>query len=156
MANSKKITIETKFGQQALDLEKIIYFPQGLMGFENKHSYTLIQVEPESPFLILQCIDDPTLGLLVADPYSFIKTYNIKLNDIEEQILCLTNPKQLAVLVTVSIPPGKPENSTLNLTGPIVINAETKVGLQVPQTDSNTPHQLYLYPQNTIKNSQKS
>ena len=38
-----------------------------------------------------------------------------------------------AVLVTVSIPAGAPEQAALNLTGPIVINYEARVGLQVPQ-----------------------
>lgn len=37
------------------------------------------------------------------------------------------------MLVTVSIPAGAPEQAALNLTGPIVINYEARVGLQVPQ-----------------------
>jgi flagellar assembly factor FliW len=39
----------------------------------------------------------------------------------------------------VSIPQGRPELTTLNLSGPIVINSRLRVGIQVPQTDPAAP-----------------
>lgn len=146
MANDKEIIIDTRLGQQTITLDKIIHFPQGVIGLEDKHTFTLLQVQEESPFIILQSIDDPKLGLLVADPYSFITEYKIKLSDAEKSILRIKTIKQLAVLVTMTIPKGKPELTTLNLTGPILINYESKIGLQVPQAHSEIPNQVYLYP----------
>ena len=57
----------------------------------------------------------------------------ILVGDAEKQLLHIESLEQAAVLVTVSIPAGAPEQAALNLTGPIVINYEARVGLQVPQ-----------------------
>jgi flagellar assembly factor FliW len=51
----------------------------------------------------------------------------------------LSNIRQLAVLVTVTIPQDKPEDTTLNLSGPILVNTEERVGLQAPQIESGYP-----------------
>jgi flagellar assembly factor FliW len=89
--------------------------------------------------LLLQCVTDPGLGLLVADPYSFIDDYDVKIENPDRKVLKVGNIRQLAILVTVTIPQDKPEDTTLNLQGPIVINTETKIGLQIPQTEAGYP-----------------
>jgi flagellar assembly factor FliW len=117
-----------------------VYFPRGLIGLENKREFALLSVrEGDSPFLLLQCVTDPGLGLLVADPYSFIDNYDVKLENPDRKTLKIKNIKQLAILVTVTIPQNKPEDTTLNLQGPIVINTEARIGLQVPQTEGGYP-----------------
>lgn len=126
-------------------MDKIIYFPRGIMGFEDKHEFTLLQLKDGSPFLVLQSMDDPRLGLLVADPYSFLEDYPIRVGEAEQKLLRLQNIRQVAVLVTVSIPKGEPEKTALNLTGPILINHQAKLGLQVPQVDGKFPNQVYLH-----------
>jgi flagellar assembly factor FliW len=63
----------------------------------------------------------------------------------EQKLLRLQNIRQVAVLVTVSIPKGEPEKTALNLTGPILINHQAKLGLQVPQVDGKFPNQVYLH-----------
>ncbi len=142
MARQEKIVIQTRLGEQTVDTSKLIYFPRGIIGFEDKHEFTLLQVRPDAPMLILQSIDDPTLGLLVADPYFFFADYSLKIGDAEQKLLCLDDAKDATILVTVSIPHGKPHLTSLNLTGPIIINSEKKFGLQVPQSDANPPHVL--------------
>lgn len=144
LTNKEEVIIDTRLGQQIVESEKIINFPQGLIGFENKQKFVLLQIQPESPFIILQSIDDPKFGLLVADPYSFIKQYNVQLNDTEKNIL-QSDIHKLAILVTMTIPRGKPDLTRLNLTGPILINYDTKIGLQVPQTNLETTNYVYLY-----------
>ena len=148
MARKKdEIEVQTRLGLQRIKKEKILYFPRGLMGFEEHHEFTLLRMRDDSPFLVLQSLDDPTLGLLVADPYSFTAAYKVKLGDAEQRLLRATDVKELAVLVTVSIPHGRPEKTSLNLVGPILINHEKRVGLQVPQTDNDFPAQVFLYEQ---------
>lgn len=130
----------TRLGEREISPDTIIYFPRGLVGLEDKREYVLLPVKEEkSPFLLLQCVTDPGLGLLVADPYAFLDDYDVKLENPERKTLKITNVRQVAVLVTVTIPQNRPENTTLNLQGPIVINTEERLGLQVPQTDGEYP-----------------
>lgn len=130
----------TRLGEREIRIDSIIYFPRGLVGLEDKREFTLLPVrEGDSPFLLLQCTTDPGLGLLVADPYSFLDDYDVKIENPDRKALKVENIRQLAILVTVTIPQDKPEDTTLNLQGPIVINTETKIGLQVPQTEAGYP-----------------
>ncbi len=144
MAEVKELVIQTRLGPRKISAERIIHFPRGIIGFENLQRFTLLQIKEDSPFLILQSIDDPEQGLLVADPYSFMERYEIKVGDSEQKILQLQDRKDVAVLVTVTIPPGRPENTTLNLSGPVIINTVTRVGLQIPQTDATLPSHFLL------------
>lgn len=133
MARENEIEIETRLGRRAIDPAKIISFPRGLAGFENEHEFILLQLRPDAPMLILQSVGNPKVGLLVADPYSFLPTYPVMVGDAEQKLLRIAGMEDAAILVTVSIPPGVPEDAALNLTGPIVINHQARIGLQIPQ-----------------------
>lgn len=137
--------IQTRLGTLTVDMERVIAFPRGLIGFEDCKQFSLVQLREDSPFLILQSITHPELGLLVADPFSFMQDYNVKLGNAEQKILQLDSAEQVAVLVTVNIPQGKPEHTALNLTGPIMVNHQARIGLQVPQVDSKYPSRYYIH-----------
>ena len=142
MAETREV--DTRLGRQVVDLDKIIHFPRGIIGYEDRKEFTLLQIRPDAPFLVLQSMDEPTLGLLVADPYGFMPDYTIKVGDAEQKLLKISKREELAVLVTVAIPPGKPEHTVLSLTGPILINQAEKIGIQAPQTDLKGPTKLLL------------
>ena len=128
------VEARTRLGTRRIDPDKIIEFPRGLMGFEDQREFTLLQLREDAPFLVLQSLQDPELGLLVGDPYAFLPEYRIKIGDAEQNMLQVKTAGELAVLVTVSIPPGHPERTALNLTGPILINHEARIGLQGPKS----------------------
>ncbi|NJB66976.1 flagellar assembly factor FliW [Desulfobaculum xiamenense] len=140
--------IQTRLGTLAVDMERVITFPRGLIGFEDCKQFSLVQLREDSPFLILQSITHPELGLLVADPFSFMRDYNVKLGNAEQKILQLESAEQVAVLVTVNIPQGRPELTALNLTGPIMVNYQARIGLQVPQVDTKYPSRYYIHGEN--------
>lgn len=142
MENRKEIN--TRLGLQSVDMDKVIHFPRGIIGFENRKEFTLLQIRPEAPFLVLQSVDDPGLGLLVADPYSFLPDYTLKLGDAEQKILQVEKREDLAILVTVAIPPGRPEETVISLIGPILVNHAARIGIQVPQTEIKGPSKLKL------------
>lgn len=144
MAKSQEIEINTRLGRRCINMDKVIYFPRGLAGFEGMHEFTLLQIRPDAPMLVLQSMDNPQVGLLVADPFSFISDYRLKISDAEQKLLRLKNIRQVAVLVTVSIPAGKPNETKLNLTGPILINHSARIGLQVPQAEEEGPSQVCI------------
>lgn len=133
MESKKEIEIDTRLGRRTIDPEKIIHFPRGLAGFEDVADFILLQLRPDAPLLILQSVTRPEIGLLVADPYSFLPSYPVMVGDAEQKLLHINETDETAILVTVSIPPGKPEEAMLNLTGPIVINHQARIGLQIPQ-----------------------
>jgi len=136
--------IRTKLGEREIARDSIIYFPHGLIGMDDKREFALIPVRDNSPFLLLQCVTDPGLGLLVADPFPFMPEYNIKLEQAEKKLLRVENLRQIAVLVTVSIPKNRPEDTTFNLSGPIILNTKARLGVQVPQLDGKSPAHLRL------------
>ncbi|MDR1776332.1 MAG: flagellar assembly protein FliW [Desulfovibrio sp.] len=148
MERSKEITnaleIDTRLGPRSIDADKIVHFPRGLAGFEDEHDFVLLPIRPEAPLLILQSVHTSGVGLLVADPFSFLKDYSLVINDAEEKLLDLRGMEEAAILVTVSIPVGEPENAVLHLTGPIVINHRARLGLQIPQ-NSDGPGQVNMH-----------
>jgi flagellar assembly factor FliW len=136
--------IDTRLGPRGIDADKIVHFPRGLAGFEDERDFVLLQIRPEAPLLILQSVRNAGVGLLVADPYSFLQNYTIVISDAEEKLLCLRGMEEAAILVTVSIPAGEPENAVLHLTGPIVINHRARLGLQIPQ-NAEGPGQVNMH-----------
>ncbi len=147
MARKNEVEIQTRLGLRTVDTDKVIYFPRGLAGFEGLHEFILLQINTDTPFLVLQSMDKAQVGLLVADPYTFMEDYNVKVGDAEQKLLRLKDNERdnVAVLVTVSIPQGKPEETSLNLVGPILVNREKRVGLQIPQADSCAVAQYLIH-----------
>lgn len=133
MECKKEIEIDTRLGRRVIDPDKVLHFPRGLAGFEQERDFILLQLRPDAPLLILQSLTRPEVGLLVADPYSFLSSYPVMVGEAEQKILQIAETDDTAILVTVTIPEGQPENAMLNLTGPIVINHQAKIGLQIPQ-----------------------
>lgn len=144
MANHEIRTIESRLGRREVLLDKIIHFPRGVIGYEEMREFTLLQIQENAPLLVLQSMEQATLGLLVADPFVFVPDYSLHVGDAEQKLLKADSAANLAVLVTASIPPGKPEETALNLLGPILINHHARLGLQVPQTDSSGPGRVFI------------
>ena len=136
--------IETRLGPQKVSSDKLVIFPRGIIGFEHEREFALLQMRGDLPFLMLQSTSTPSVGLLVTDPYTFYPEYQIEVGDPEQKILKVQKREQLSVLVTVYIPPNQPEKTSMNLSGPILINHELKIGLQVPQVDGKLPAQMLI------------
>ena len=131
--------IQTRIGEREIDEAAIIQFPHGLIGLEDETEFVLLTIQDDSPFLLLQSLKKPEFGLLVSDPYAFLSDYKVKLDPASKKIIEQDKDTELAYLVTVSIPDGKPEDMKLNLTGPIVINSQKKCGVQIVQNDPKQP-----------------
>jgi len=63
---------------------------------------------------------------------------------VEERILKVKSIRDLVILVSVTVPKGDPEGSTLNLTGPVCVNVKERLGLQSPQVDLAFPSRVLL------------
>jgi len=120
----------TRFSTIEYETEDILTIVDGLIGFPDSTHYVLVCSKPESPFRWLQSIEEPELAFLVVDPANYFPDYRPSMPDSMATALELTEETPRIVYCTVSIPAGKPEDMTLNLLAPIVINATKRIACQ--------------------------
>ena len=125
--------INTKiFGEVDIADEKIIHFPLGIIGFPDLTDFTLIHDEEKGAGAIhwLQSVQEPGFAMPVMDPLVVNPEYN---PDVDDELLKPIGewvPDDILVLVTVTVP-GDLTKMSVNLRGPIIINAAEKKACQV-------------------------
>lgn len=125
--------IKTKvFGEIIIDDDKIIHFPNGIIGFPDLTEFTLIHDEEKGTDSIhwLQSLQEPAFAMPVMDPLIVCPDYNPEADDELFNILGEIKPDELLVLVTVTVPHDLTK-MTVNLKGPIIINVSEKRALQI-------------------------
>lgn len=137
----------TRFGDIEFTDDDVVHFPEGLIGFPNSRRYVLLCAKPGSPFRWLQSLDEPALAFLCTDPAHYVADYAPTLSERHARDLGMTAETARLVLCTAAIPKGKPEEMTLNLAGPIVINAEVRRGRQIVLEDGAYTIRHRVFPQ---------
>jgi flagellar assembly factor FliW len=122
----------TRFGRISVDEERIITFPRGLLGFPDYSRYALIQTGSENYFFWLQCLDEPGLAFVVTDPTIFFKDYEVSAKDETLADLGMTDLLTMQVFVICN---KVNDWLTGNLLGPLVINAQNRLGQQIVLTE---------------------
>ena len=122
----------SRFGRISVEDERLITVPNGLLGFPSFTRYALIQSGQEQYFLWLQSVDEPGLAFVVADPATFFKDYDVPVREEAQRDLALTDPKFVQVFVICN---KVGDWLTGNLLGPLVVNAENRLGIQVVLTE---------------------
>ncbi|MDD6810726.1 MAG: flagellar assembly protein FliW [Lachnospiraceae bacterium] len=126
-----KVTTKV-FGEITIDDDKIITFPQGIVGFPELTQFALLHDSEKGTDTIhwLQSLQEPAFAMPVMDPLLVSPEYNPEVDDeLLKQLGDLT-PEEMLVLVTVTVPKDLTKMS-VNLKGPIVINAAEKKAIQV-------------------------
>ena len=125
--------INTKaFGEIELAEDKIIKFPLGIIGFPELTDFALIHDEEKGIGAIhwLQSIQEPGFAMPVMDPLIVKPDYNPQVDDELLKPLGQLTADELLVMVTVTVPSDLTQ-MTVNLRGPLVINAAEKKACQV-------------------------
>ncbi|SFH70144.1 flagellar assembly factor FliW [Tindallia magadiensis] len=124
--------LETKnFGMLEIEEDNIIYFPEGIPGFENLKRYVFIQNPEENvPFHWIQSVDDGELAFVVVNPFLCRFDYEFELPQSVIDKLEIEAPEDLKFFSIVKIPE-KIEEMTINLLAPIVINEKNNKAQQV-------------------------
>src|SRR5512136_1950738 len=118
------------FGELEVPEDKVITFKEGLPGFPQIHRFAVIELEELKPFHYLQALDDPPISLFVINPFLVDPTYEFRLTDSDMEDVHSKNSAELAVYTVANIP-DDPNNATINLMAPIVINDKDRCGKQV-------------------------
>jgi flagellar assembly factor FliW len=143
--------VKTKlFGEIELSDDKIITFPNGIMGFVDYKKYTLLYDinDDKEKFSIswLQSLDEANFALPVVNPYYVKPDYNPVVEDEILKSLGEANDENLLILLSLTVP-SDITKMTANLKAPFIINYETKKGIQiiVENQDYEIKYNIYDY-----------
>lgn len=143
--------IKTKFYNEVeVAEEKVFFFPQGLPGFPDQRRFVYLQ-EEDTFFGCLQSADKPEVAFIVIPPCEVCPDYQIDLDETATEELKLTAAEDALLLAIVTIPPDRPEDATVNLQAPLVLNIAGHRGTQVIITDGGYPLRLRLWAKETSR-----
>lgn len=121
------------FGEIEIDDSKVIYFQGGIIGFPELTEFTLLHDEEkgkDAGIHWLQSLQEPAFAMPVMDPLLVVPDYNPSVEDELLKPLGELTAENLLVMVTVTVPSDLTKMS-VNLQGPIVINADNRKACQV-------------------------
>jgi flagellar assembly factor FliW len=138
--------VETRlFGTIDIGDEKIITFPEGIVGFYYMKKFALIRNEEneDASIMWLQSMDEPQYALPVLEPSVLGMSYNPVVNDEYLAPLGELAPEQTYSLVTLTVPSDITQ-MTANMKAPIVINMANNLAVQIiVEDDYQVKHPIY-------------
>ena len=139
--------LETRYNRiiQIEDSE-IIEFPQGIPGFLEKKRYVLLRLSNESPFLILQSIDEVELAFITISPWDVFPKYDFEINQATEKILKVKDVDDILVTTICTIKDSI-DSITVNLAAPVVINFKKSLGKQVVLENNKYITKFLVFPE---------
>ncbi len=140
--------VNTKvFGEVDIEEEKILHFPQGIVGFPELTEFALIHdSEKEGVCAVrwLQSMQEPAFAMPVMDPLVVKPDYNPEVEDELLKPLGTLDPEETLVLVTLTVPKDI-KKMTVNLQAPIVVNTEEKKACQIIVDTEKYPIRFPIY-----------
>jgi flagellar assembly factor FliW len=119
------------FGEQTIDPNTIINFPNGIPGFEDQTRFKLFHQEGDNPLIFwLQSLDDESLAFSVAQPSIFNINYDFVLTDAEEAILEVKDTSDILILIMLHKDPSNQSAIKGSIKSPLIINSAKRIGLQ--------------------------
>ncbi len=126
--------VTSRFGELAVPEDKVISFTHGIPGFEKLKRYVLLDHDSDGVFKWLQSLDDPDVAFLMTDPKPYKPDYIVptRKNDMTDLGFDVKDTEPLVTYVMVCV--AQDENGvktvSLNLKGPILLNAAKMRGMQ--------------------------
>ncbi|HET9058562.1 MAG TPA: flagellar assembly protein FliW [Acidimicrobiales bacterium] len=119
-------------------------FSAGIPGFAGARTFSMKPWgEEPTPFYVLECREVPGLRFVVMRPALFFPWYKPRFGSDVCAALDVDGQEALNVLVILTLGP-KPELTTANLLGPLVVNPLTNMALQAVLSGSGYDPQAPL------------
>lgn len=133
--------IKCRFGNVEINDDNIILFPRGLLGFEGRSEYAVINLPNSTTdqFKFLQSLTDPDLGFIVTEIATAIDAIDPS-DLLEAYKQCEAHPNDALTLLIVSVRRGADGiEMTANLRAPLIINMSTRTGRQHVMSNGRYP-----------------
>jgi flagellar assembly factor FliW len=122
-----------RFGDFEVSPDRVLHFPQGLIGFPGVRRFVILDHRPGSPFKWMLCLEQPDLAFAVVEPGKLVPEYRAPL-DLAARTLG-TDPADVALFVIVTIP-SDPMAMTVNLMAPVIVDVRTRTSRQLVLEDA--------------------
>jgi len=122
----------TRFGSIEIEPDDILFFRNGLLGFEDCRHWVLLADSENTAVAWLQSMQHADVAMPVVSPRRFVADYQVRLEPNDVDVLQLNSVEQAYVLGVVS---RDHDVLTLNLRAPLVINLDRRIGCQVVTVD---------------------
>lgn len=134
------------FGEVEISEDKILAFPNGIIGFPDMTRFTLMHdsEKDDSSIHWLQSVDEPSFAMPVIDPLYVKEDYNPLIEDDVLTELQPLNEDNTLVLVTLTVPRDL-KKMTVNLKGPIIVNTESRKASQIIVEDDDCSVKFPIY-----------
>ncbi len=134
------------FGEVEVEDNKIIEFPNGIIGFPDLKKFTLMHDEEQGSSTIkwLQSIDEPGFAMPVMDPLVVCPDYKPEIDKDKIEGIGELTDEDILVLVTVTVPHDLTK-MTVNLMGPFIINVKDMKGAQCIVDNDDYPVKFPIY-----------
>ena len=126
-----------KFGELEINKENIFDFISPIIGFNDLTKYAIIDYKADSPFKWLQSLEDMDLAFPVTLCSFFNIDYQFSLPDEEAEKLEIETADDVFVCNIANIPSSNPQDATINMLAPIVVNLKNKKAMQVILKNTN-------------------
>ena len=142
--NTIKIN-STKFGELEVDKNNIFEFVSPIIGFNDLTKYTIVDYKPDSPFKWLQSTEDMELAFPITLCSFFGIDYKFDIPDEEAEKLNIESADDVFVFNIANIPSSNPQDATINMLAPIVVNLVNKKAMQIilKNTDFQVRYKLF-------------
>lgn len=121
--------IQSRFGEIEYDPEKVLWFPEGLIGFEPLRQFVVMPNREDGPLFWIQSVEDKDVAFILTDPTNFFVDYRVRPDRRECQKLAIPEDGECFVLSVVTVPPD--QKVSLNLAAPILFAPATNRAIQV-------------------------
>lgn len=124
--------IHTDFhGEVEYDEEYLVVFPDGFFGFPELKKYLPLCLNDDDDSLILmQSVEQPEVAFVVVNPVFLDSGYAPALSP--EELACLgTEDSGELSYYAICVLRDNYQDSTVNLKCPLVINPQTRIGMQI-------------------------
>jgi flagellar assembly factor FliW len=122
-----------RFGEFDVPVDRVLHFPQGLIGFPRVRRFVILDHRPGSPFKWMLCLEQPDVAFAVVEPGTFVPGYDAPL-ELAARTLG-ADPADVALFVIVTIP-SDPTAMTVNLMAPVVVDVRTRTSRQLVLEDA--------------------
>jgi flagellar assembly factor FliW len=109
-----------QFGEMEFEEKHVVYFPEGLIGFEECKKYLIVNDESSEPFRWLVSLEDEEVAFPILDPELVVEGYSQK--------YLFSNNETLFTVVSIK---SDMALSTVNLRSPLVIDSTDRNGKQI-------------------------